>query len=613
MGVVYLAEHDRLKRKVALKVLAHELADDQRFRERFIRESELAASLDEPNVLPVYDAGELEGGLYIAMRYVVGTDLRGLIDESPLSLDDALTVVDGVARALDAAHAKGLVHRDVKPANILLVRSTGSRAIEHVYLTDFGLTKRSASNSDLTGTGVFVGTLEYAAPEQFEGSTLGPPTDVYSLGCVLFECLTGEPPFRRQQDAAVMYAHLHDPVPSATAQRPELPSGIDQVIEKAMAKRPVDRYTTAGELAAAFRGATGGDRLPVPGRTRSRTKAWLAVTGAVIAVGVALAIVALTRGQDDPGSGGPSPAAAASVLPAGSLARIDPGTGDASRVIRDAPGLGRDADIRPNLAIGEGGVWMHVWPDGANALFQHFDEATGNDRGRLQTQGAGAGLAVGSRTVWFSNGPPGEARVYRINPLTHESLTPVAIGTGVVTDIVLGGGSLWVGSSDGTLTALDPLTGRRLDKIEIDGTPDALAYGDGSVWALDLLQSQVIRIDPSSSEVIGRIPLGGNPGDIAAGDGGIWVLDPVAGTATEIDPLTEEPGSSIGLGPAPSSIAVGLGSAWVSDGEDGNLYSIDPELARATPIPLGAPLAVVAIDDVGRTVWVGAFAKGAAD
>jgi tRNA A-37 threonylcarbamoyl transferase component Bud32 len=606
MGVVYLAEHDRLKRKVALKVLAHELADDQRFRERFVRESELAASLDEPNVLPVYDAGEHEGGLYIAMRYVVGTDLRGLIDESPLSLDDALTVVDGVARALDAAHAEGLVHRDVKPANILLVRSTGSRVIEHVYLTDFGLTKRSASNSDLTGTGVFVGTLEYAAPEQFEGSTLGPPTDVYSLGCVLFECLTGEPPFRRQQDAAVMYAHLHDPVPSATAQRPELPSGIDQVIEKAMAKRPVDRYTTAGELVAAFRGATGGDRLPVLGRTRSRTKAWLAVTGAVIAVGVALAIVALTRGQDDPGSGGPSPAAAASVLPAGSLARIDPGTRDASRVIRDAPGLGRDADIRPNLAIGEGGVWMHVWPDGANALLQHFDEATGNDRGRLLTQSAGSGLAVGSRTVWFNNN--GEARVHRINPLTHEALTPVAIGTGVVTDIVLGGGSLWVGSSHGTLTAFDPLTGRRLNEIEIEGTPDAIAYSEDSIWVMDSLQSEVIRVDPVARRVVARISLSGNLKDIAAGDGGVWVLDATAGTTTEIDPLTDEPGSIIGLGPAPSAIAVGLGYGWISDGEDGNLYRIDPELARAIPIPLGAPLAVVAIDEAGRSVWVGAFA-----
>ncbi len=213
MGVVYLAEHERLKRKVALKVLAPELADDERFRDRFIRESELAASLDEPNVLPVYDAGEHDGNLFIAMRYVAGTDLRGLIDESPLALEDALTVVDGVARALDAAHSRGLVHRDIKPGNILVVRSDGPRHIEHVYLSDFGLTKRSASRSGVTGTGVFVGTLEYAAPEQFEGTALGPPTDVYSLGCVLFECLVGEPPFRREQDAAVMYAHLHDPPP----------------------------------------------------------------------------------------------------------------------------------------------------------------------------------------------------------------------------------------------------------------------------------------------------------------------------------------------------------------------------------------------------------------
>jgi serine/threonine protein kinase len=227
MGVVYLAEHKRLKRKVALKVLAPELADDERFRDRFIRESEIAASLDEPNVLPVYDAGEQDGSLYIAMRYVVGTDLRGLIDESPLTLEDALTVVDGVARALYAAHSRGLVHRDVKPGNILIVRSTDSRAIEHVYLTDFGLTKRSASRSGLTGTGVFVGTLEYAAPEQFEGTALDPRTDVYSLGCVLFACLVGEPPFRREQDAAVMYAHLHDPPPSATARRSEPPRGVD--------------------------------------------------------------------------------------------------------------------------------------------------------------------------------------------------------------------------------------------------------------------------------------------------------------------------------------------------------------------------------------------------
>jgi DNA-binding beta-propeller fold protein YncE len=216
---------------------------------------------------------------------------------------------------------------------------------------------------------------------------------------------------------------------------------------------------------------------------------------------------------------------------------------------------------------------------------------------------------VGSQTVWFS-GAFDESRVSRLSPATYDPLEPVSVGSGSVTDIVLGGRRLWVGSNDGTLTAFDPLTGRRRDGIEIDGTPDALAYGNGSVWALDLLQSEVMRIDPSSSEVIGRIPLGGNPKDIAAGDGGVWVLDAVAGTATPIDSLSNTMGSPIGLGPAPTSIAVGLGSAWVSDGEDGNLYRIDPELARATPIPLGAPLAVVAIDDAARSVWVGAFSTG---
>jgi outer membrane protein assembly factor BamB len=340
---------------------------------------------------------------------------------------------------------------------------------------------------------------------------------------------------------------------------------------------------------------------PSPKRTSRR---W--AVGAAVAVAVALTIVVLTRGGDNPGSATPSPAAAGSALPAESLAKIDLETGEASLVIRDAPGLGRDADIRPNLAIGEGGVWMHVWPDGANAVLQHFDAATGNDRGRLQTQSAGSGLAVGSRTVWFNNS--GEARVYRINPLTHEALTPVAIGTGVVTDIVLGGGSLWVGSSDGTLTAFDPLTGRRLNEIEFEGTPDAIAYSDDSVWVMDSLQSEIIRVDPVARLVVARISLPGNLKDIAAGDGGVWVLDAVAGTTTPINPSSNSAGSPIGVGPAPSDITVGLGSAWITDGDDGNLYRIDPELASATPIPLGAPLAVVAIDDAGRSIWVGTFA-----
>ncbi len=212
MSVVYLAEHDWLQRKVALKVLAPQLAEDERFRERFVRESRLAASLDHPNVIPIYEAGASGADLFIAMRYVEGTDLRTLLHEGgALEPERAVAIVRQVAAALDAAHEQGLVHRDVKPGNVLLARQRGSEAGEHVYLSDFGLTKRSASDSGITGTGQFVGTLDYAAPEQFRGGTPDARTDVYSLGCVLFECLTGQPPFTSENDAGLMYAHLQEP------------------------------------------------------------------------------------------------------------------------------------------------------------------------------------------------------------------------------------------------------------------------------------------------------------------------------------------------------------------------------------------------------------------
>jgi serine/threonine protein kinase/DNA-binding SARP family transcriptional activator/Tol biopolymer transport system component len=250
MAVVYLAEHDFLQRKVALKVLAPQLAEDERFRERFIRESRLAASLDHPNVVPIYEAGASGGDLFIAMRYVEGTDLRTLLAESgALEPVRAVSITRQVAAALDAAHEQGLVHRDVKPGNVLVARTRGSEAGEHVYLSDFGLTKRSTSESGVTGTGQFVGTLEYAAPEQFQGGTPDARTDVYSLGCVLFECLTGHPPFRSENDAGLMYAHLQEQPPSVTVERPDLPRQIDGVIARAMAKSAADRQPGGGFLA----------------------------------------------------------------------------------------------------------------------------------------------------------------------------------------------------------------------------------------------------------------------------------------------------------------------------------------------------------------------------
>jgi basic membrane lipoprotein Med (substrate-binding protein (PBP1-ABC) superfamily)/DNA-binding SARP family transcriptional activator/tRNA A-37 threonylcarbamoyl transferase component Bud32 len=262
MSVVYVAEHEWLQRKVALKVLAPQLADDDRFRDRFVRESRLAASLDHPNVIPIYEAGAWGEDLFIAMRFVEGSDLRTVLREGALEPGRAIGILRQVASALDAAHEQGLVHRDIKPANVLLVRPRTSQPVEHVYLSDFGLTKRSASDSAVTGTGQFVGTFDYAAPEQFTGETLGARTDVYSLGCVLFECLTGRPPFRSENDASLMYAHLQEPPPLVTGERPDLPHEIDRVVGRAMAKSQDDRPRSAGELAADAARALGAELPP---------------------------------------------------------------------------------------------------------------------------------------------------------------------------------------------------------------------------------------------------------------------------------------------------------------------------------------------------------------
>ena len=308
MSVVYLAEHDWLQRKVALKVLAPQLAEDERFRERFVRESRLAASLDHPNVIPIYEAGASGGDLFIAMRYVEGTDLRTLLHENgALKPARAVAIVRQVAAALDAAHEQGLVHRDVKPGNVLLARQRGSEVGEHVYLSDFGLTKRSASDSGITGTGQFVGTLDYAAPEQFKGGTPDARTDVYSLGCVLFECLTGQPPFTSENDAGLMYAHLQEPPPSVTANKANLPRGIDGIVATAMAKSPADRQQTAGALAddAARALGTGDSAVSATaGRTPLHRLIPALAVAAALVVGIVLS--SLFQGDATPGEPGAS-------------------------------------------------------------------------------------------------------------------------------------------------------------------------------------------------------------------------------------------------------------------------------------------------------------------
>jgi serine/threonine-protein kinase len=252
MSVVYVAEQTRLGRKVALKVLTTELSWDETFRERFVRESHVAATIDHPNIIPIYDAGEADGLLYIAMRFVQGPDLKEILKRGALGVGRTIFLVEQLASALDAAHAHTLVHRDVKPGNILVEEST-----DHAYLTDFGVAKQTTARG-LTSTGHFLGTVEYAAPEQIEGGPVDARTDVYALGCVLYECLTGSPPFSHGTEHAVLHAHLVDPPPSVSRVRPELPLAFDGVIATAMAKAPEERFASCGELAHAARNAASG-------------------------------------------------------------------------------------------------------------------------------------------------------------------------------------------------------------------------------------------------------------------------------------------------------------------------------------------------------------------
>ncbi len=249
MGVVYLAEQRSLNRMVALKVVAPELAADEGFRARFVREAQLAASLEHPNIIPIHDAGEVGDTLFISMRYVPGLDLDRRLDEGgALPLDETVDVMRQAGSALDAAHGAGLVHRDVKPANILIASGAGAAPEGRVFLTDFGLTKRLDSRTRLTKTGFFLGTVAYSSPEQLQGREVDGRTDVYSLVCVLYQCLTGALPFQRDTDPAMVAAHLMDPPPAATLVRPDLPAAVDDLVRRGMAKSPDDRFATCGEV-----------------------------------------------------------------------------------------------------------------------------------------------------------------------------------------------------------------------------------------------------------------------------------------------------------------------------------------------------------------------------
>jgi serine/threonine-protein kinase len=257
MAVVYRARDLRLERTVALKLLTPDMVRNDTFRRRFLHEQRVAAALDHPHVVPIFEAGETNDVLYIAMRYVPGLDLRGLLDrDGPLPVRTALRIAAQVASALDAAHEQDLVHRDVKPGNVLVTRGTDSDHPEHVYLTDFGLTKKSLALTGFTSVGEFVGTLDYVAPEQIAGRPVDGRCDLYSLACVVYETLAGGPPFQRADTMELLWAHQYDQPPALSERLPGTPPAMDEVVARALAKVPEDRYDSCLDFVTALRATT---------------------------------------------------------------------------------------------------------------------------------------------------------------------------------------------------------------------------------------------------------------------------------------------------------------------------------------------------------------------
>ena len=393
MGVVYRATHLGLERQVALKVIARELADSKGFRERFLRESRLAASLDHPAVVPIYDSREVDGELIVAMRLVAGGDLRRTIDrEGPLPPARAIALLGQVAEALDAAHAAGIVHRDVKPHNVLV---EGDRA----FLSDFGLAKAlGGSGAQQSGASV-VGTAEYMSPEQWRGGSVGPAADIYSLGCVLFEALTGIVPFARA-DADT---------------EPEMPAGMDAVIERAVSSDPAQRYPSAGALIAAAREREGEGMVATrvlsdPGASAPRERATV------------------------PLGAGPTPARPRRLSTRGALAAtaglavaavavllvLSLFGGDGIAVSQPIPVGG--APLR--IATSPDAIWVTSEPDGT---LNQLDPESGQPVGEPIELGAGiSGVAVGAGSVWVT--APRRGELLRVDPVTGTTLATIAVG-----------------------------------------------------------------------------------------------------------------------------------------------------------------------------------------
>jgi streptogramin lyase len=576
-----------------------ELATEPDFRARFERESRLTASIEHPNVIPVYEAGDAEGQLFIAMRWVEGTDLRSeILTEGRLEADRAIGIVEQVAAALDAAHSGGLVHRDVKPANVMLTTAHGQ---EHVYLTDFGLTKRAGSGTALTRTGAFVGTPDYMPPEQIKGERSDARTDVYALGCLLFHALTGRTPYDRDTEVAKMYAQLHDEPPSAAEAVPGTPMALDGVIARALAKDADERYLSAGDLGRAARAALVGKDPSQPERslatglaappTELSPAASPDLTAATPAPGPTAATPppgdtaatpppGLTAATPPPGETAatplppaPPPAAqppAASPPPAAPPPAAQPAASPPSRALPIAfVALLVLGVVVAGLAVA--GVFSGGGNGDGGGSFsdQPADTAGKPTPPKVVEKSIAAGngpdgIAVDGATVWVSNSRGGT--LTRLNTKTNKQIPPrIQVGDNP-DEVEAKNGVVWVANTDNdTVTRWEPDEQR---DFVVGPGPEGLSLGEGFLWVTNGDGDSVSRIDLSSGEVSSPIAVGKKPIGIYAGKRFVWVTNSFSNSVTRLDPSSGAIVDTIeGVGKNIRAVTEAFGSAWVSSAD----------------------------------------------
>jgi len=650
MGVVYKAVDVVLERHVALKLIAPEFAQEVKFRSRFSRELRNVASIDHPHVIPVHHAGEDAGALFIAMRYVDGTDLGAVIsEEGALQPARAAQIVADVGGALDAAHARGLVHRDVKPGNVLIERRDQG---DHVYLTDFGLSKHATSAQGLTGTGQFVGTVDYVAPEQIRGEEMDGRADIYALGCVLFHALTGQSPFAKEGEAAKLWAHMFEPPPAASDFGSPALAPFDEVVRKAMAKLPAERYQTASELGKAAIAAAGDsdatvietrlvpqpqpqpepESAPPAGQRAGQRAGWRtghrgASAAARSGDGPRREARPAEPARRDPKPAEPrrerTPAAAASPppqprqqepmpppargavqQPAYAAAAPAPSEAAPAGGRRRQPPSGRAApaggrrSLRIPLIIG-----AIVLIAAAAAAALTLRGGGGGVASTIRVGDGPRGIAADGDAVWVANFDGNS--VTRVDAESEETKS-INAGRAPLS-VAVGGDTVWVAGAFSTLTRLRTSDGSQVgDPISLDNDPSGVATTADSVWLTNGLSNTLTEVDARDARVEGDpIDVGLNPTAVATDSNGVWVANSDASTVTRVDPDTgERVGRAIEVGSQPSAIAAGEGAVWVANSGSDTVTKIDPDDGRAVgeAIPVGREPSGIAAGE--GFVWV---------